>query len=76
MSAGKEVLLIGLDPTLFDFRNAPELGVLIGAGVRLPPSSFVLSEKLINVVHEHALGAEICFNTNPRDTVEAVQRWL
>jgi hypothetical protein len=50
--------------------------VLIGAGVRANPSNFLLFEKLINVVHEHAPQARICFNTLPSDTAAAVQRWL
>lgn len=50
--------------------------VLIGAGVRAVPSNFLLFEKLINVVHEHAPQAKLCFNTIPSDTVEAVKRWL
>jgi hypothetical protein len=50
--------------------------VLIGAGVRANPSNFLLFEKLINVVHEHAPRAKICFNTLPSDTAAAVQRWL
>jgi hypothetical protein len=50
--------------------------VLIGAGIRSIPSNFILFEKVINVVHEHAPQAKLCFNTNPGDVVEAVQRWL
>lgn len=50
--------------------------ILIGAGVRLNPKHFLLLEKLLNIVHERAPHAKICFNTNPNDTVEAVQRWL
>jgi hypothetical protein len=50
--------------------------VLIGAGVRLDPEHFLLFEKLINVVHEHAPTARICFNTNPGDTAAAVMRWV
>jgi hypothetical protein len=50
--------------------------ILIGAGVRANPSNFLLFEKLINVVHEHAPQARICFNTLPTDTAAAVQRWL
>ena len=50
--------------------------ILIGAGVRTNPSNFMLFEKLINVVHEHAPQAKLCFNTKPSDTAEAVQRWL
>lgn len=50
--------------------------ILIGAGVRTNPSNFLLFEKLINVVHEHAPRAKLCFNTVPSDTAEAVKRWL
>ena len=50
--------------------------ILIGAGVRTNPSNFLLFEKLINVVHEHAPQARICFNTLPSDTAAAVKRWL
>jgi hypothetical protein len=50
--------------------------VLIGAGVRANPSNLMLFEKLINVVHEHAPQARICFNTLPSDTAAAVKRWL
>ena len=50
--------------------------ILIGAGVRANPSNFILFEKLINVVHEHAPQARICFNTLPSDTAAAVKRWL
>ena len=50
--------------------------VLIGAGVRAMPSHFVLFERLVNVVHEVAPKAKICFNTRPDDTREAVLRWI
>ena len=50
--------------------------ILIGAGVRSNPSNFLLFEKLINVVHEHAPHAKLCFNTMPGDTAAAVKRWL
>ena len=127
MTVEKNVLVIGLDPTLIDFSqpgyppgmNATKvlaglqssedeltrLGysvqmcltdfgetaeavvqsrlkekrfdcVLIGAGVRANPSNFLLFEKLINVVHEHASQAKLCFNTLPSDTAAAVRRWL
>ncbi len=51
-------------------------GVLIGAGIRIPPTNFTLFEQVINIVHEKAAKAKIFFNTNPKDTVEAVQRWI
>ena len=50
--------------------------ILVGAGVRVFPENFVLFEKLINLIHAHAPGAKICFNTNPTDTREAVLRWI
>src|SRR5918994_251903 len=50
--------------------------VMIGAGVRTDPDKFLLFEKLINIVHQHAPAASICFNTKPSDTAEAVQRWI
>lgn len=50
--------------------------VLIGAGIRVLPAHFSLFERLINVVHEGAPQARICFNTRPGDTEEAVLRWI
>ena len=50
--------------------------VLIGAGVRTIPRHFALFERLINVVHECAPAAKLCFNTRPDDTAEAVKRWI
>ncbi len=50
--------------------------VLIGAGVRSNPANFLLFEKLVNVVHQHAPQAKMCFNTLPSDTAEAVKRWI
>lgn len=49
--------------------------VVIGAGIRTIPTYFLLFERLINVVHQAAPGARICFNTKPSDTAEAVRRW-
>jgi hypothetical protein len=50
--------------------------VMIGAGVRIIPMYFLLFENMINIIHQHAPGARICFNTKPSDTAEAVKRWL
>jgi hypothetical protein len=50
--------------------------ILIGAGVRTNPNNFLLFEKLVNVAHEHAPQARLCFNTLPSDAAAAVQRWL
>jgi hypothetical protein len=50
--------------------------VLIGAGIRTIPPMFPLFEKLVNLVHEGAPRAKICFNTVPEDTAVSVQRWV
>jgi hypothetical protein len=50
--------------------------VVIGAGIRANPKYFLLFERLLNVVHELAPQARIALNTNPTDTVDAVQRWV
>nr|WP_010131541.1 hypothetical protein [Microbulbifer agarilyticus] len=49
--------------------------VLVGAGVRTDPDHFLLFEKVINLIHQHAPNAAIAFNSLPFDSVEAVQRW-
>lgn len=49
--------------------------VLIGAGVRKDDEHFLVFERLVNVVHEHAPGARIAFNTGPTDSDDAVLRW-
>jgi hypothetical protein len=49
--------------------------IMIGAGLRVVPPYFLLFEKLINVVHRHApASTKLCFNSNPADTAEAVER--
>ncbi|MES2800639.1 MAG: hypothetical protein V4638_11525 [Bacteroidota bacterium] len=50
--------------------------VVIGAGIRKPESNFIFFEKAINVILEFSPKTRICFNTNPMDTVAAVQRWV
>lgn len=50
--------------------------ILIGAGVRTDPDEFLLFEKAINLLHELAPQAKICFNTGPTDSVDAVRRWV
>src|SRR5215813_15398899 len=59
-----------------ELKQKPWDCVMIGAGVRTVPSNFMLFEKLVNVVHEHAPQAKMCFNTIPSDTAAAVKRWL
>ena len=47
--------------------------IMIGAGLRIVPPYFLLFEKLMNVIHQHApASTKICFNTSPSDTAEAV----
>jgi len=48
--------------------------VMIGAGVRKDDEHFLIFEKLVNVVHEHAPKARIAFNTGPTDSDAAVHR--
>ncbi len=50
--------------------------IMIGAGLRVVPANFLLFEKLLNVAHEHAPQARLCFNQLPSDTAEAVRRWV
>lgn len=49
--------------------------VMIGAGVRRVDDHFLVFERLVNVVHEHAPKARIAFNTRPEDSAEAIERW-
>ena len=66
----EQVVMTALQSRKFD-------GIVIGAGLRLPPPRLPLFEKIINLIHMHAPpSTRICFNTTPADTVEAVQRWL
>lgn len=51
-------------------------GIVVGNGIRGQAVNFLLFEQIINVVHTHAPGAKIIFNTLPTDTDEAVKRWL
>lgn len=50
--------------------------VVIGAGVRLIAQNTALFEKLINIIHQYAPSAKLCFNTRPDDTADAVKRWV
>jgi len=50
--------------------------VVIGAGIRLPPPSLHLFEKIVNPVHRGAARAAIAFNTPPEHTVAAMGRWV
>lgn len=50
--------------------------VVVGAGVRLPPSRLGLFEALVNAIHRAAPQAAIAFNTRPEDTGTAAGRWI
>lgn len=50
--------------------------VVIGAGLRLPPSLLVLFEAVVNAVHRAAPQAAIAFNTRPEDSGAAAARWV
>ncbi|WP_242342714.1 hypothetical protein [Anaeromyxobacter terrae] len=50
--------------------------VVVGAGVRLPPSRLVVFEAVVNAIHRAAPQTVIAFNTRPEDTGAAAARWL
>ena len=50
--------------------------VVVGAGVRLPPSQLILFEAVLNAVHRGAPQAAIAFNTRPEDSGVAAARWI
>ena len=50
--------------------------VVIGAGLRLPPSRLVLFEAVVNAIHRAAPKAAIAFNTRPEDSGAAAARWI
>lgn len=50
--------------------------VVIGAGVRLPPTRLAIFEAVINAIHKAAPNAAIAFNTRPDDSADAAARWL
>ena len=72
-------LLVGPDDAVAEFTERLKEKkwdfVCIGAGIRLSPKQFLLFEQLINVAHEHAPQAKLCFNTSPSSSLEAVKRW-
>jgi hypothetical protein len=81
-AAGYEVMscLVDLGPTAEAVTAAALRAsrfdcVLIGAGLRGGPQ-LLLFETLLNLVHEQAPNAKICFNTTPADSTEAVRRWV
>jgi hypothetical protein len=56
------------------FDTEPYDVVLIGAGLRTAPPLLTLFETLINVVHQRAPQARLCFNTSTRDSEAAIRR--
>ncbi|MET0383592.1 MAG: hypothetical protein ABW032_09245 [Burkholderiaceae bacterium] len=50
--------------------------VVIGGGIRIPPKSLLLFERLVNAVHQAAPAAALAFNTTPQDTADAAARWI
>ena len=49
--------------------------IVIGDGVQLPAANLLLFERVVNAVHDGAVGMPIVFNTEPTDSAEAVARW-
>ena len=50
--------------------------VVVGAGVRLPPSRLALFEALVNAVRRAAPHTAIAFNSRPEDTGAAAAHWI
>jgi len=50
--------------------------VVIGAGVRLPPSRLALFEAIVNAIRSAAPRTPIAFNTRPDDSGTAAARWI
>jgi len=50
--------------------------VVIGGGIRIPPSNLELFELVVNTVVRIAPAAAIAFNTSPENSADAAQRWL
>jgi len=63
------VILDALSKNTFDC-------IMIGAGLRALPEHTLLFEKVINLVHQNAPSATLCFNTHPSNTLEAIHRWV
>ena len=68
-AAGRAMLETALKRAAYDC-------VVIGAGLRLPPSGLALFETVVNIVHRAAPHAAIAFNTRPEDTADAAARQL
>ncbi len=50
--------------------------VVVGGGIRKHEPLLELFETVVNLVHRHAPGAAIAFNSTPEDTADAALRWL
>jgi hypothetical protein len=50
--------------------------VVIGGGIRKHEPLLELFEQVVNLVHRHAPGAAIAFNSTPDDPADAALRWL
>jgi len=64
------------EATVADHLNRQDFDcIMFGAGLRAGPD-LLLFVRLLNLAHEKAPRAKLCFNTTPADTAEAVQRWV
>jgi hypothetical protein len=66
-AAGSAMLEETLKGTAYDC-------VVIGGGLRIPPKSLALFERVVNIIHKAAPKASIAFNTRPEDTADAAAR--
>ncbi|MEU4344364.1 hypothetical protein AB0H00_24400 [Nocardia sp. NPDC023852] len=49
---------------------------MVGAGIRTLPEYTLLFERIINVLGAAAPGIQLCFNTSPETTIDALRRWV
>lgn len=68
-AAGSAMLEAALTSAAYDC-------VVIGGGIRIPPKSLALFERVVNIIHSAAPKAAIAFNTRPEDTADAAARHI
>lgn len=49
---------------------------MIGAGVRMAPERTLLFERLVDALFESSPEIQLCFNTSPDTTIDALRRWI
>lgn len=67
--AGIAMLMRMLDATDYDC-------AVIGGGLRMPPKTVPLFERVVNAIIAASPRTRLAFNTGPDDTADAAARWL